>query len=113
MGSRSGCAIFETFSEALQQLAQWQGCWDMCHVLDDFLMVSKGWKMADNHLKTFLGLCKDQGIPLVEEKTEKGMYCLSGCDPGHCENGCHRTNSNSAYSLSGHIKTEPHHGKPV
>ncbi len=36
MGSRSDCAIFETFSEALQHLAEWQGCGDMCHVLDDF-----------------------------------------------------------------------------
>ncbi len=72
MGSRSGCAIFETFSEALQHLAEWQGCGDMCHVLDDVLMVSKGWTKAGEHLKILLDLCKDLGNPVVEDKTEKG-----------------------------------------
>ncbi len=57
MGSRSGCAIFETFSDALQYLAQWKGCGDMCHVLDDFLMVSQTDETADSRRNTFLGLC--------------------------------------------------------
>ncbi len=69
MGSRSGCTIFETFSEALQHLAEWQECGDMCHILDYFLMVSQGWTKAGEHLKIFLGLCKDLGIPVVEDKT--------------------------------------------
>ncbi len=72
MGSRSRCAIFETFSEALQHLAKWQGCGDMCHVLDDFLMVSKGLTKAGECLKIFLGLCKDLGIPVIEDKMDKG-----------------------------------------
>ncbi len=48
----------------------------MCHVLDDSLMVSKGWTMVDKHLKIFLGLCKDLGIPVVEDKMEKGA-CIA------------------------------------
>ncbi len=56
MASRSGCAIFETFSEALQHLSQWPGYGDMCHVLDDFLMVSKSCALADECLKTIQGL---------------------------------------------------------
>ncbi len=39
-------------------------------------MVSKGWTMADEHFKIFLGLFKDLGIPVVEEKTEKGA-CIA------------------------------------
>ncbi len=39
-------------------------------------MVSKGWTFADERLKTFLGLCKNFGIPVVEEKTEKGA-CIA------------------------------------
>ncbi len=72
MGSRSGCAIFETFSEALQYLAQWKGCGDMCHVLDHFLMVSRTDETADSRLWTFLCLCSHQGVPVVADKTEKG-----------------------------------------
>ncbi len=61
MGSQSGYAIFETFPEALQYLAQWKGCGDMCHVLDDFLMVSRTDETADERLRTFLGLCGHLG----------------------------------------------------
>ncbi len=73
MGSRLGCAILETFSEALQHLAPWKGCGNMCHVLDDFLMVSMGDEVAETRLRTFLGLCEELGIPVVVEKTEKGQ----------------------------------------
>ncbi len=76
MGSRSGCAIFATFSEALQHLAEWQGCGDMCNVLDDFLMVSKDGTLAGKRLRIFLGLCKDLGIPVVEDKMEKGACII-------------------------------------
>ncbi len=72
MGSRSSCAIFETFSEALQHLAQWKGCGNMCYVLDDCLMVSQTNEVADTRLATFLGLCDYLGVPVVADKTEKG-----------------------------------------
>ncbi len=44
----------------------------MCHMLNDFLMVSKNGTLAGERLRIFLGLCKDLGIPVVENKTEKG-----------------------------------------
>ncbi len=44
----------------------------MCHILDDFLMVSKGWTKAGALLKIFLGLFKYPGIPVVDNKMEKG-----------------------------------------
>ncbi len=72
MCSRSGCAIFETFSEALQYFAQWKGCGDMCHILDDFLMVSQMDETADSRLSTFLNLCDHLRVPVITEKTEKG-----------------------------------------
>ncbi len=68
MGSRLGSAIFEKFSEALQYLAQWKGCGDMCHVLDDFLMVCRMDETADSRLRTFLNLCDHLWVPLVTEK---------------------------------------------
>ncbi len=73
MRSRSGSANFEAFFEALQHMAQWKGCCNMCHVLDDFLMVSNGDEVAEKRLKTLLGLCEDLGIPVVEDKTEQGQ----------------------------------------
>ncbi len=72
MSSRSSCAIFETVSEALHDLVQWKGCGNMCHVLDDFLMVSMGDEVAETRLRTFLGLCEELGIPILAENTEKG-----------------------------------------
>ncbi len=72
MGSRLGITIFETFSEALQHLAQWKQCDSMCHMLDDFLMVSTDDEVANEKLKTLLGLCDDLGIPVIEDKMEKG-----------------------------------------
>ncbi len=76
MGSRSGCAIFETFSKALQHLAQWKSCGNMCHVLDNFLMVSQTDEVADTRLATFLGLCDYLHVPVVADKTEKGS-CIA------------------------------------
>jgi hypothetical protein len=72
MGSCSGCAIFEKLSKALQFLAQHHGCGLMCHILDDFLMVTLNNLDASFKLATFLELCKLLGITMVAEKTEIG-----------------------------------------
>ncbi len=76
MGSRSGCAIFETFSEALQHLVQWKGCGNMCHVLDNLSIVSQTDEVADTRLATFLGLCGYLCVPVVSDKMEKGA-CIA------------------------------------
>ncbi len=47
----------------------------MCHILDDFLMVSVTDDQAEDKLRTFLVICKKLGIPIVVSKTEKGV-CL-------------------------------------
>ncbi len=70
MGSSSGCAIFETFSDAIQFLVEARGCGKMSHVLDDFLMVSANKPQSDVRLSCFLSLCELLGIPVVCEKTD-------------------------------------------
>ncbi len=44
----------------------------MCHVRDNFLMVSRTDGTADSRLRTFLGLCGHLGVPVGANKTEKG-----------------------------------------
>ncbi len=44
----------------------------MCHMLDDFLMVSQTDETADSRLRTFLSLCGHLRVPVVADKTEKG-----------------------------------------
>ncbi len=54
MASRSGCAIFETFSDPIQFLAEARGCGKMSNMLDDFLMVSANKLKSDDRLSHFL-----------------------------------------------------------
>jgi hypothetical protein len=75
MGARSGCAIFEAFSTALQYIAERKGCGDMCHILDDFLLVVIDDGSSQDKLQAFLDICKLVGVPMVQEKTESGK-CL-------------------------------------
>ncbi len=75
MGSRSGCAIFEYFSEAIQFLAEARGCGSMSHMLDNFLMVSASKRVSDGRLSAFLSLCHLLGIHVVVKRTEPGT-CL-------------------------------------
>ncbi len=76
IGSRSGSAIFEAFSHAIQFLLEARGWGDMSHVLDDFLMVSPDKHISDNRLSRFLALCELLGIPVVWEKTESGTCII-------------------------------------
>ncbi len=76
IGSRSGYAIFKTFSEALHHLAQWKSCGNMCHALDDLLMFSQTDEVADTALAIFLCLCDYLCVPVVADKTEKGA-CIA------------------------------------
>jgi hypothetical protein len=75
MGARSGCSIFEMLSKALQHVAEFKGCGPMCHILDDFLLVTEDNSQADKKFGVFQRMCDDVGIPLVQNKTEKGT-CL-------------------------------------
>ncbi len=75
VGCRVGCAIFEAFSDAIQFLAEARGCGGMCHVLDDFIMVSTHDTMSTERLTIFLRQCDELGVPIVVDKTEPGS-CL-------------------------------------
>jgi hypothetical protein len=76
MGCGSGCAIFERLSKALQFLAEQNGCGLMCHILDDFLLVTFDDKDAEIKLERFLEICAKVGIPMVVEKTETGPILI-------------------------------------
>jgi hypothetical protein len=75
MGARSGCAIFEAFSTAIQHIAERKGCGDMCHILDDFLLVVIDDGTSLSKLQIFLDICQQIGVPMVQDKTESG-FCL-------------------------------------
>jgi len=76
MGCRSGCAIFEALSTALQHILEVKGLGPLCHILDDFLLISKHIPSAKQKLRAFLEICRKIGIPIAMEKTEYG-WCLT------------------------------------
>ena len=71
MGCRSSCAIFETFSKALQWVAihklQVSG---ISHILDDFIFVGPpNCQKVSHDLNSFLDFCSVTGIPIKHSKT--------------------------------------------
>ena len=72
MGCASSCAIFETFSSALEWIAvQKLGCHGVVHILDDFLFIEKTRDLCEESLNKFLEFCAYAGIPIATEKTFK------------------------------------------
>ena len=70
MGCASSCAIFETFSSALEWIAtQKLGCHGVIHILDDFLFIEKSQELCAESLEKFLEFCSVVGIPIAFEKT--------------------------------------------
>ena len=70
MGCASSCAIFESFSTALEWIAtQKLGCHGIVHILDDFLFIEKTRKLCEESLQKFLEFCSDVGVPIAVEKT--------------------------------------------
>lgn len=70
MGCASSCKTFETFSTAVQWIAQQKlHIKNMLHLLDDFLIVSPSHVLCTNYLNSFLALCEDIGLPMAPEKT--------------------------------------------
>ena len=70
MGCSSSCAIFESFSSALEWIAtQKLGCHGVVHILDDFLFIEKTQKLCNESLNKFLDFCSEVGIPIAIEKT--------------------------------------------
>jgi len=70
MGSSMSCAIFESFSSALEWIARTKlHIRFPTHILDDFLFAAKTYRQCYHDLNTFSNMCKDVGVPLAEGKT--------------------------------------------
>lgn len=78
-GASSSCAIFETFSTALEWVAKHKlGIQYIIHILDDFLIFdSPGKNDCNSSLQKFISMCTDLGVPINEEKTEYATTCIT------------------------------------
>ena len=88
MGCRSSCAIFETFSTAVEWIAK--GIINpggMVHILDDFLIISTSMQTGQQNLERFQNVCEELGIPLAQDKTAGPSTCLTfaGIELDTCE----------------------------
>ena len=70
MGCSSSCKTFETFSTAVEWIAQDKlGLANLIHLLDDFLLIQTTESQCSRSLRLFLELCDFLGIPMAPEKT--------------------------------------------
>ena len=70
MGCSSSCKTFETFSTAIEWIAQNKlHIPYILHLLDDFLIISPTQVICKKQLELFLMLCRWLGIPMAPEKT--------------------------------------------
>ena len=71
MGCSMSCAIFVSFSTAIQWIANNKlGIPKLVHVLDDFLIIASSAGEVSTQLCRFLDFCEECGIPIAPEKTE-------------------------------------------
>ena len=69
-GCSSSCKTFETFSTAIEWIAQKKlHIPNILHLLDDFLIISSTQDSCKKQLELFLMLCRYLGIPMAPEKT--------------------------------------------
>ena len=69
-GCASSCAIFETFSTALQAIVEKHAPGaTVVHMIDDFLFIGTDKASCTQHLSIFQSICQDIGIPLAPDKT--------------------------------------------
>ena len=70
MGCSSSYKTFETFSTAIEWIAQDKlGIANLLHLLDDFLLIQPTESQCSKSLQFFLELCDFLGIPMAPEKT--------------------------------------------
>lgn len=70
MGLSLSCNIFETFSSALQWIAEVKlGVSGCAHILDDFLFIAPSYYKTMSDLSTFLKLTNELGVPIKSDKT--------------------------------------------
>ena len=69
MGCSSACAIFETFSTALEWVAMHKlGVTKAIHVIDDFLFLGTSRAKCLADMQAFIKMCGDMGVPLATVK---------------------------------------------
>ena len=76
MGARSSAFIFEMFSSAIHFLAKQLGVLWLVHYLDDFLLISPSRIGCVEYMNLFIGLLRELGVPIAEEKTLGPLQCL-------------------------------------
>ena len=70
MGCASSCAIFESFSTAVEWVAEHKlGLTKVIHVLDDFLVLAESKEKCERDLHAFMNMCQHLGVPLAPTKT--------------------------------------------
>jgi len=70
MGLSSSCAIFESFSTALEWLSiNHLGARAVVPILDDFLFIAKSKEKCVGDLQNFITMCNHLGVSLAPEKT--------------------------------------------
>ena len=81
MGLSSSCAIFESFSTALEWLSITHlGACAVLHILDDFLFIAQSRDKCVGDLQNFITMCTQLGVPLAPEKTASpATDCLTVC----------------------------------
>ena len=77
MGARSACQLFERFSSALEFAALASGVNNLCHYLDDFLIISNSKEQGLEDLNLFLDLCEEVKVPVAKNKTEGPVQILT------------------------------------
>ena len=78
-GASSSCALFESFSKALEWIAKHKlGTKEIIHILDDFLIFGPpNSDDCNKSLSRFLSMCSEVGVPIKSEKTERATTCLT------------------------------------
>ena len=80
MGCSSSCKTFETFSTAVEWIAQDKlGIANFTHLLDDFLLIQPTETQCSRSLALFLDLCDFLGIPMAPGKNIWPIYNLDIC----------------------------------
>lgn len=83
MGCASSCKTFETFSSALEWIAQNKlNINHVLHLLDDFLIIAPSYKLCQEQLNLFVDLCGYLGVPIAPEKTcgPDTTLCFAGIE---------------------------------
>ena len=83
MGCSSSCKTFETFSSALEWIAQNKlHIRHILHLLDDFLIIAPSYQLCQAQLSLFVDLCSYLGVPIAPEKTRgpSTTPCFAGVE---------------------------------